>query len=123
MDLQGFATALLAAEGDKHEPLALGVLVVIPFILSAVLYRLASAKVHGGASRLLLWTCLVPVIIGALMAIQPLKDVMNNNYLEWNFISPRSKMLHYAAFYVPAGSILLFAGLILYSNHRNKMEG
>jgi hypothetical protein len=123
MDLAGIATSLLAAEGDKHEALALGVLAVIPFVLSAILYRYASFKVTGGASRLLLWTCLVPAVIGAYMALQPLKDVGNKNYLEWNFISPRSKMLHYAAFYVPAGSILLFAGLVLYSNHRHKMEG
>jgi hypothetical protein len=123
MDLAGLATSLLAAEGDKHEPLTLGVLVVIPFVLSAVLYRYASFKASAGASRLLLWSCLVPAVVGTLLAVQPLKDVMNKNYLDWNFISPRSKMLHYAAFYVPAGSVLLFAGLVLYSNHRHKMEG
>ncbi len=122
MDLAGLSTSLLAQDGEKHSAVALGVLVVLPLILSFLLFRYAKSRVAHGAPRWQLWLSLVPLLFGVYLAIQPLTDILKPSYRKFYFISPRSEILHYATFVTPCVAVLLVVGLILYMNHREKME-
>lgn len=118
----GAFTTLLAAEGDKHSPIELGVLVLLPIILAFVLYRYAKGRVEAGAPRWQLWAALVPLVVGVLLAYRAYDDVSDKSYREFHFLTQRAVMLHYAAFFVPVAATLLTIGIILYGNHREKME-
>jgi hypothetical protein len=118
----GSFTSLLAAEGDKHSPIELGVLVLLPILLAFVLHRYAKGRVEAGAPRWQLWAALVPLLVGVLLAYGAFEDVSKASYREFHFLTPRAVMLHYAAFFVPVAATVLTIGLILYSNHREKME-
>jgi hypothetical protein len=118
----GAFTSLLAAEGDKHSPIELGVLVLLPLLLAFLLHRYAKGRVEAGAPRWQLWAALVPLLVGVLLAYRVFEDVSKASYREFHFLTPRAVMLHYASFFVPVAATLLTIGLILYSNHREKME-
>lgn len=122
MDLAGFVTQLLADTGDKRTAVPLLVLIVLPLFLSFLLYKFAKSRVDHGASRVTLWGALVPLVAGVALGLGPLQDIMTPSYQSFHAVTPRSAMLHYAAFIVPCVAILLVVGLILYGNHREKME-
>ena len=122
MELLRFAPTLLAAEWEKFSPVFLIVLVAVPIILAAVLLAYAKSRVALGQPRWQLWLALVPLVAGTYLAYKPLKYVGTGSYRTMYFLSDRAVMLHYSAFFVPAGSILLFAGIILYGGYRDKME-
>jgi hypothetical protein len=118
----GAFTSLLAEAGDKHSPIELGVLVLLPIILAFLLYRYAKGRVEAGAPRWQMWAALVPLVVGALLAYRAYLDVSDNSYREFHFLTQRAIMLHYASFFVPVAATLLTIGIILYGNHREKME-
>jgi hypothetical protein len=122
MDFAGIPTILLAAEGDKRTAVPLAVLIILPLFLTFLLYRFAKSKVDRGASRLTLWAALVPLVAGIALGLGPLQDILTPSYRDFHMVTPRSAMLHYAAFIVPCVATLLTVGFILYGNYREKME-
>jgi hypothetical protein len=118
----GPLSSLLAEQGDKHNAPELAILIALPLFFAFVLYRVAKARVARGGPRTLLWSALVPLLVGAWLAYTPFSDVRTKSYLDFHSVTPRSVTLHYASFFVPIAAALLVAGLILYGNYREKME-
>ena len=113
-------TALAAAEGDKHEAPELLVLIVLPLVLSFILLRFAQRR-QGGATWQK-WASLVPLVAGALMAIDPFGDVRTPSYIDFHDVTDRSSYLHYASLLVPCVAILAVVAYLLYDAHRERME-
>lgn len=122
MELLRAVPTLLGAEWEKFSPAYLLVLVAVPMLLATLLYVFAKSRVGLGAPRWQFWLSLVPLLAGVYLALRPLKYVNTPSYRTMYFLSDRAVMLHYAAFYVPVAGVLLFGGIILYGNHRDKME-
>lgn len=116
-------TMLLAAEGEKRGWPELVVVIVVPVVLAFLLYRFARLRVDQGGARWLPWASLVPLVIGVWFGVGPLQDITTKSYHLYNSPSDRSTMLHYAAFGVPVLALVTFVGFLLYTAHRNRMEG
>ena len=113
-------TILATAEGDKHEAPELLVLIVLPLVLSFILLRFAQKRQRGAAWQK--WASLVPLVVGALMALDPFGDIRTWSYRELHHVSERSTYLHYGALLVPCVAILGIVGYLLYDAHRERME-
>lgn len=114
--------SLLATEGDKHNAPELIVLVILPIVLAFFLYRFAKSRVERGAPRWQLCAALVPLLLGVFFAFAAYTDISDDNYRDFHFITPRSVILHYAAFFVPLAATVLVIGLIVYGAYRDRME-
>ncbi|HXH61956.1 MAG TPA: hypothetical protein VNI20_11435 [Fimbriimonadaceae bacterium] len=112
----------LAALGDKHNAMELATLIVVPIVLSAVLYRIAALRMAKGGPRAALWAAEVPLIFGVYLAITPLRDIRSESYRLYYSVTDRSIGLHYASFYIPLFAALALAGYIAYGYYREKME-
>ena len=112
-------TLLAAADGDKYEAPELLVLIVVPLVLSFILLRIAQRRRGPAWQR---WASLVPLVAGALMAIDPFGDILMASYLDFHNVSDRSVYLHYAALIVPCATILGIVAYLLYLAHRERME-
>ena len=111
--------AQITAKGDKHEFAELAVLIVVPLVLSYILLRIAHRRRGPAWQR---WASLVPLVAGALMALDPFGDILTASYLDFHNVSDRSIYLHYAALIVPCATILGIVAYLLYLAHRERME-
>ena len=113
-------TLLATAEGDKHEAPELLVLIVLPLVLSFILLRFAQKRRRGPAWQK--WASLVPLVAGALMALDPFGDILLFSYRTMHKVSDRSTYLHYGALLVPCAAILGIVAYLLYDARRERME-
>lgn len=113
-------TTLAAAEGEKHKWPELVVLIVLPLLLSFILLRFAQRRQRGAAWQK--WASLVPLVAGALMALDPFGDIRTSSYIDFHKVSDRSSYLHYASLLVPCVAILAVVAYLLYDAHRERME-
>ena len=116
-------TQFLADAGDKHTGLELILLLTIPLILSFILYRFAKFRIDQGAPRWIMWASLVPVVVAIYLAYPAYIDISNENYRDFNSVTPRSVMLHYATFFTPIAATLALAGFLVFNHYRHRMEG
>jgi hypothetical protein len=114
---------IIADVGDKYEGPQLVALLLIPLVVSVVIYRLAKLRIDQGGPRWLKWISVLPLLVAAVLAFAPFQEISREDYRDFHMVSKRSAMLHYATFFVPIGGTLALAGLILYGNYRNKLEG
>lgn len=114
---------LMAAEGEKHEALALGLILVLPLIVAYLILQFGKFKIDNGAPRWISWLALIPLAAGAALAYPAFVDVSNDNYRDFHMLSDRSVMLHYATFFTPLAAIAILVGALLYGSYRRKMEG
>ena len=122
MEWQYQVAGLIAAVDERYHGLELVILIVLPLFLTFLLWKFAKSRVQRGAARALLWSVLLPLVAAVYLGLGPLKAINSDFYREWQGITPRSEMLHYAAFFVPIAAILFVSGLILHTNYREKME-
>ena len=64
----------------------------------------------------------MPLVAGALMALDPFDEIRTASYLDFHDVSDRSIYLHYAALIVPCATILGIVAYLLYLAHRERME-
>ncbi|MCH8978383.1 MAG: hypothetical protein IH945_03965 [Armatimonadetes bacterium] len=111
--------AQIAAQDEKHEWPELVVLIVLPLVLSFMLLRIARRR-RGAAWQK--WASLVPLVAGALLALDPFGDIRSFVYRNLYHVSDRSTYLHYATLLVPCAAILGTVAYLLYLGHRERME-
>lgn len=112
----------LSALGDKHEPVALFVLMLLPLVLGGALWWIIEQRIAHGAPARIRWGSVVPVVAGALLAMKPLKDVGNSSYRSFYTLSERSIGLHYASFFVPLAALLILVSWIIWRNREDRLE-
>ena len=116
-------TQFLADEGDKHPGLELILLLAIPLILSFILFRFAKFRIDQGAPRWTMWASLVPVVIAIFLAYPAFADISDQSYRDFHSVTPRSTMLHYAAFFTPIAATVALVGYLIFSHYRHRLEG
>ena len=122
MDPAHLFTSLLASAGEKHSVVELGVIILVPAILSFTLYRVARDRAQAGKSRAIAWLSLIPLLIGDWFGLTPLRDVTTESYRHFYYLTDRSVNLHYAAFIVPALCTLVLLGMLIHRTYRDRME-
>lgn len=113
---------LAAAEDKKFEALELGLLLFLPLILSVVLLKIINGRIKKGGSPMLRWASLIPLLVGCYRSFTPFMKILDDNYVDYNMVSERSEMLHYAAFIVPCVAVLGMIAYFFYAMHRERME-
>jgi hypothetical protein len=114
---------LLAAEGEKHEGLELGLILAIPLIVTFIVLRVTKTWIDNGGPRWSSWLSLLPLLVGVALAYPAFRDISTDSYRDFHMVTDRSVMLHYASFFAPIGAIVILVGILLYGNYRRKLEG
>ncbi len=102
--------------------LPLGMRMIIPVGIAFALFLvLRMLEFSSGKHRYAILSG-IPLLVGVLLGLKPLQLITDSLYLDLYNVSDRSKMLHYATFYLPLGLLVALIVWQIMRERRHKLE-
>ena len=117
-----FIAQLFQVAEDKMEAQELILLMSVPIVIAATVLVVSLMLERHGKARLIKWFAVVPLIVGALLAVTPYRSAHDSLYLDYTRASTNSRMLHEATLYVPLATLLVVIAYLIYLDRRHRLE-